>query len=194
MVGDMGRQGNFTAHIAIALAAIMLLGFAQERPSPYAGFAWTGQYEAFRTLVLEGEDLKAAAAGDIFMDQAAVDFNYHNPDFGWLAMEVGSAHHRVGHLDRAFALFNWANGAFVFSLGYDSQEAADTTGLLAEIELDRGNLDRAVALYQEAVTMAVVGGRTAQAEAFLKGLAEAYKETNPAAAKAIEQKLSGVGD
>jgi len=155
--------------------------------NPYKDYDWSADYEAFRQRAVEGPDAEAAALGDGFLDRAAMDLNYHNPDFGRLAKEVGAAHQRAGQYDDAYRLYGQAHGAFVFSLGYDDKEACEATGLLADTALAKSDLDNAVKLYQEAISMAVLGGHDDYVDWFWIGLADAYDRLDPRISSVIRE-------
>ncbi len=157
------------------------------KESPYDQFAWTVEYDAFRAAVLEGEDKKAAQIGDGFIDTAAQDLNYHNPEFGRLALEVGSAHHRSGNFERALELVGQAQAAFQFALGYSSRQSFDALVLLGDIALGAEEYDRALSHLQEAVVVAVIGDYGSDTPGLLVALADAYDQLDPRVAQSIRQ-------
>lgn len=153
----------------------------------YGGYAWSEDYAAFRALVLAGDDKAAAKAGDKFIDKAALDLNYHNPDFGRLARELGAAHRRAGNLDRAVALMGQAHAALLYYDSYAAAETADVTADLADLALAQGRAEDAAALYEQAIAMAVVGGHDGMLPGFVLGLQEAYEAQDPRIGEAIEK-------
>ena len=170
--------------LGIWLAAAILLsgGLAQAE-----GADWRGSHATFADHVLNGDDAKAATLGDTFIDDAAKDLGYHNPEFARVALEVGTAHMRVGNFDRAADLIGQAHAAFVFAQGYANREAFDALALLAEVRLDAEKLDHALRLYQECITVSVIGGYTADQPGLLIGLTEIYDKLDPRIAGAIRQ-------
>ena len=165
-----------------AAAALLLAGAV----SCSANADWQTDYAAFREAVLEGDDAKAAEIGDEFVEEAALDLNYHNPEFGRIALAVGSAHHRSGSFGRAAELVSQAHAAFQFANGYTDRETFDALSLLADITLDAKDYDRALALYQEVLTVAVIGDFTADTPGLLVGLAETYDHLDPRIADSIK--------
>ena len=147
--------------------------------------AWQAGYEQFREAVLQGDDAKAAEIGDRFIEAAAQDLNHHNPEFGRLALAVGAAHHRAGNFERAADLVGRAQAAFQFAKGYDDRESFDALSLLADIALDAKDFDAALALYQEVITVAVIGDYANDVPGLLTGLAETYDHIDPRIASAI---------
>lgn len=174
-------------------AWLVLLVFAfywaplSAKESPYDQFAWAVEYDAFRAAVLEGDDKKAAQIGDRFIDAAAQDLNYHNPEFGRLALEVGSAHHRGGNFERAASLVGQAQAAFQFALGYASRESFDALVLLGDIALDAEDYDRALSHFQEAMVVAVIGDYAGDTPGLLVALADVYDQIDPRIAGSIRQ-------
>lgn len=152
----------------------------------YGGYAWSEDYARFRALVLEGEAAKASGLGEGFLDQAAIDLNYHNPAFGALAYEVGAAHYRAGHLADAFARLGQAQAAFLYYDSYAALRTVDVTALLAEVALALGRAEQAAQLYEQALAMAAVGGHDGARPALVAGLAEAYGTLDPRVGDAIK--------
>lgn len=146
---------------------------------------WSERYDNFRAAVLAGNAKKAASIGDSFIDDAAQDLNHHNPEFGRLALEVGSAHHRAGNFDRAATLVGKAQAAFQFALGYDDRETFDALVLMADIALDAEDYDAALTLFQESLVIALLGKFDGDIPSLLKGLAQTYDEIDPRIAETI---------
>lgn len=168
--------------LRLSIASVLFIAVAT---SCSANADWRSEWSAFREAVLQGNDAQAAQIGDGFIEDAAVDLNYHNPEFGRIALAVGSAHHRTGNFDRAAELVGQAHAAFQFANGYSDREAFDALSMLADITLDAKDYDRAQALYQEVLTIAVIGEFTDDIPGLLVGLAETYDTMDPRIAENI---------
>ncbi len=166
---------------------MMFAACASAEETSGTGTGWQEAYATFRTAVLSGNDAHAAELGDGFIDAAAADLNYHNPEFGRIALEVGTAHQRAGNLTRAADLIGQAHAAFVFSQGYADREAFDALALLAEVHLDADKPDDALRLYHECIAVSVIGGYQADQPGLLVGLADTYETLDPRIASAIRQ-------
>jgi len=148
-------------------------------PESFDRFDWVGEYREFQRLAAAEDHARAAALGDSFVDRAAMDLNYANPEFGMLAEELAASHERAGNLERAALLFNQAAAAFTYSQGFATREATVATGRVAGVELARGDVDLAVSLYEEALSMAAIGGHAGEIGWLANGLARAYDRRDP---------------
>ena len=162
---------------------------AKSDAARFEGYSWSDDYVEFRDLVLAGEAKAAADLGDQFIDAASMDLNFHNPDFGVVAMEVGAAHQRAGQFDRARALYGQAAAAFTFARGFADPDAVDAIGMLADVALQMGDVDGAVLLYQEAIARAALAGLEDREDMLFRGLADAYDRTDPRISEAIRDAL-----
>ncbi len=169
----------------LVVATLGLGSGGAQADQAFRKYDWASAYADFRDAVLAGDSMLAASIGDGFIDQAAQDLNHHNPDFGRLALEVGSAHHRAESYERAIELVGKAQAAFQFALGYESRESFDALALLADVTLDSGDYDGAIDLYEEGLVVALVGDFIDDIPARLAGLAETYDQIDPRIAEAI---------
>ena len=179
------RQATKTIFLSVILAIVSACALAGNPPDTNSG--WKEAYAQFRKAVLAGNDSEAATLGDGFIDAAAQDLNYHSPEFGQIALEVGTAHMRIGNFDRAADVIGQAHAAFVFSQGYAERQAFDALVLLAEVHLDANELDDALRLYHECLAVSVIGGYEGDRPGLLVGLAEVYDKQDPRIADAIRQ-------
>ena len=173
--------------IFLPFLLMMFAACASAAESPSTGAGWQEAYSEFRAAVLSGDDARAADLGDGFIDAAAAELNYHNPEFARVALEVGAAHMRAGNFDRAANLIGQAHAAFVFALGYADREAFDALALMAEARLEANKLDEALRLYNECIAVSVIGGYQADQPGLLVALAEIYDQVDPRIATSIRQ-------
>ncbi len=175
-------------YLILGLSAAWAKTAVTVNPTSYPQFDWNYEYQEFLQAVKDQDNDEAADIGDGFIDRAAMDLNYHSPEFADIAKAIANVHEKNCNFLRAAELFSQAQAAYQYALGYRSDKSYEALYDFARMSLKAKDYDRAISLYEKTIVLAVIRKETADKINELRaGLAKSYAPVDPRIAQAIRK-------